>query len=142
MSKSTAQLRKELAGALADFRKPFIGDMQYSSRASALADAAGALLDKLGSQPSRSGKPFRVTFQHQRGVHGGHVYRESFATLAQAVAQAHIPMGAGTDARVALSIRNTDGSYMDLTPEHLAEEGYPEFTGYRLYGDAHYSQGA
>ena len=46
----------------------------------------------------------------------------------------------GSGARVELSVRNTDGSYTALSTEQLAQEGYPEFTGYTLYGDRHYSQ--
>ena len=143
MSKSTAQLREDLAKAVVDFRAADT-DTSFERTSIAMADAAEALLTALDTQPSRQGKPYRLTFQHTHGPIRGKINRDSYRTLADAVVNMRVSAGYG--ARVALELRGDDGVYSEIRPEELAEAGYPDFTGagpfVGQYGNMHYSLGS
>lgn len=138
MSKSTAQLRKELAAAVEHYRTDTAYYGQLIRGAERMANAAQALLDALDAQPSRRGKPWRVTYQHQQGHHAGRVYKNSHYDPAQAARQMRTVIGAG--GRVALSHRDDDGEYHELDVAEMAKLGYTDIAGSGLYGGKHYSQ--
>jgi hypothetical protein len=146
MSKSTAQLRKELAAAIAD-HDAFLalpsgkGDLILTlEKLEAIKAASRALLAKLDGQPSRLGKPYRVTYQHTQGAHKGRIYNDSHYTIGEAVAMMRTVIGAG--ARVAMSIRDDNGEYHEKSAEYFLSTEYPDIADSGQYGDAHYSQEA
>jgi hypothetical protein len=137
MSKSTAQLRAALAEALGEYKAD---QLQQTPAGDNLVYAAETLLEKLDSQPSRRGKPYRVTFQHTKGALAGQVFENSVSDLSQAVAHMRTVISVG--GRVALSIRDDSGEWHEKDALYLSAMGYNDIAASPLYGDKHYSQEA
>lgn len=137
MSKSTAQLREELAACIAGHDRyvaePGGGLVGSMSRLENIKKLAGELLAVLDAQPSRQGKPYRVTYIHQRGTLEGRTFRESKGAISEAVRVMRIVISAG--ARVNLSIRNDDGEYQEKTASYLAVFGYADIAASGQYAN-------
>jgi hypothetical protein len=140
MPKSTAQLRTELAEAVKGYKanRAWYGSVNKS--AETMADAAEALLTHLEGQPSRQGKPFKVTYQHTEGFHAGRIYHDSHYTLEAAAKQMRTVIGAR--GRVDLAVKDDSGEWHGKDAAYLMAMGYNDIVASGLYGDKHYSQEA
>jgi len=137
MSKSTAQLRKELAAAIAEHDRylasptgALVGSVR---RLEDIRNASRALLDALDTQPSRAGKPYRVTFVHQRGTLEGRTFRESKGNISEAVHVLRTVISVG--AKASLSIRADDGEYKPADLTWLLSHGYDDIAYSDQYMD-------
>lgn len=137
MSKSTAQLRKELSAAITEHDRyvaePGGGLVGTLRRLEEIKELARQLSDALDAQPSRAGKPFRVTFVHQRGTLEGRTFRESKCNISEAVHVMRTVISVG--ARVNLSVRDDSGNYHAKTASYLLSAGYDDVAGSELYAD-------
>lgn len=140
MPKSTAQLRTELAIATREYRQNqgWAGGVVRSGEK--MADAAEALLTHLEGQPSRQGKPFKVTYQHTRGFHEGRIYHDSHYTLESAAKQMRTVIS--VEGRVDLAVKDDSGEWHGKDAAYLMAMGYNDIVASGLYGDKHYSQEA
>jgi hypothetical protein len=144
MSKTTAQLRTELDRLIADHdayvQNPGGGLVGSMSRLEGIRDAARALSAHLAGQPSRRGKPYRITFVHQKGALAGQVFKNSVSDLSQAAAHMRTVISVG--GRVALSIRDDSGEWHEKDALYLSAMGYNDIAGSEQYADTLEALGA
>jgi hypothetical protein len=120
-------LRQDLTTTVATYRH---NQGQQTPAGDQMAYAAEELLRALDGQPTRGGKPFRVTFQYE----GHRPVKRPFASVDQAVTLLRETMEHG--AHAVLSIRNDEtGGHDDFGIKTLIAMGYVSLTEHEeLYG--------
>lgn len=137
MPKSTAQLRKELSAAITEHDRyvaePGGGLLGTLRQLEAIKELARDLSATLDAQPSRQGKPFRVSFTHTTGSLAGRVYKQSHSDIYQAVAEMRTVISCG--GRVVLTFRDDSGEYAGVTRYYLRHAGYEDIADNEYYSD-------